>query len=91
MNKQSALALLDKLDKKLDSMNTQEIINQVVSSDALVFFTDEAAPILSTVSFSISIFNHSNEFICWDNFTNDQNINVLYRYHYFDNNDLRVA
>lgn len=91
MNKQSTLVLLDKLDKKLDSMNTQEIINQVVSSDALFFFTDNAAPILSAVSFTISRFNHNSEFICWDNFTNDQDINVLYRYHCFKNKDLRVA
>ncbi|UTC44872.1 hypothetical protein [Treponema sp. OMZ 857] len=91
MNKQNTLELLDKLDKVLDSMNTKEIIDQVILSKALNFFTDDTDPILSTVSFTISIFNHNNEFIYWDNFTNDQDSNILYRYHYFDNKGLRVA
>lgn len=37
MNKQNTLELLDKLDKVLDSMNTKEIIDQVILSKALNF------------------------------------------------------
>ncbi|EMB19543.1 hypothetical protein [Treponema denticola] len=91
MTKTETLKLLNKLDKKLNSMSADEIVGMVISSNALGFFSDDIVPVLPYSSFSISGVNHNNKNVSWDNVTGIEDYNLSYNNCYFSNKDLMVA
>ena len=91
MTKTETLKLLNKLDKKLNSMSTDEIVDIVISSDALGFFSDDIAPVLPYSSFSINGVNHNNKRANWDNITCIEDYNLSYNNCCFSNKGSMVA